>query len=77
MLSEEGKSAKPVLDRNCQIDESQVRHIIRRYKRFWKERLLSLRLSLSDQLTEACLSVYSLQFMQIRRTWNSFFSPPT
>lgn len=76
-LNEEGKSAKPVLDRNCQIDESHMRHIVRRYKRFWKERILSLGLSLREQLTETCLSVYSLQFMQIHRTWNSFFSPPT
>ncbi len=76
-LSEEGRSAEPILDQNCQIDESHVRHIIRRYKRHWKERLLSIGLSLCDQLTEACLSIYSLQFMQIHRTWNSFYSPPT
>ena len=76
-LHEAGRSSAPVLDRNCQIDESHVRHIIRRYKQFWKERIISLALSLRDHLTEACLSVYSLQFMQIHRTWNSYFSPPT
>lgn len=76
-LSEEGKSAAPVLVQNCQIDESHVRHIIRRFKAHWKERIFSLGLSLHDQLTEECISVYSLQFMQIHRTWNSFFSPPT
>jgi hypothetical protein len=76
-LAEKGQSTDPVLDRNCQIDESHVRHIIRRFKRYWKERILSLGLTSHDQLTEACLSVYSLQFMQIHRTWNSFFSPPT
>jgi hypothetical protein len=76
-LNEAGKPAGQVLDRNCQIDESHVRHIIRRFKRHWKERILSLGLSLHDRLTEACLSVYSLQFMQVHRTWNSFFSPPT
>ena len=76
-LHEVGQSAKPVLERNYLIDESHVRHIIRRYNRFWKERILSIGLSLNDKLTGACLSVYSLQFMQIHRTWNSFFSPPT
>ena len=76
-LNDEGKPADPVLNRNCQIDESNVRHIIRRYKQFWKERILSLGLSLCDRLTETCLSVYLLQFMQIHRTWNSFFSQPT
>mgnify|MGYP006916112610 CR=1 FL=1 len=76
-LNDEGKTADSVLNRNCQIDESNVRHIIRRYKRFWKERILSLGLSLRDRLTETCLSVYSLQFMQNHRTWNSLFSPPT
>ena len=77
LLCSEKKSVNPVLDRNCQIDESHVRHIIRRFKQDWKERILSLGLSLQDHLTEPCLSVYSLQFMQIHRTWNSFFSPPT
>ena len=38
-LNEEGKSPDPVLDRNCQIDESHVRHIIRRFKQIWKERI--------------------------------------
>jgi hypothetical protein len=76
-LNENGKSSAPVLERNCQIDESHVKHIIRRFKRYWKERLLALGLTLHDQLTQVCLSVYSLQFMQIHRTWNSFFSPPT
>jgi hypothetical protein len=76
-LTEAGKSVNRVLDQNCQIDESHVRHIIRRFKHHWKERILSLGLSLHDRLTEVCLSVYSLQFMQIHRTWNSFFSPPT
>lgn len=76
-LYEDGRSAAPVLHKNYQIDESHVRHIIRRYKQHWKERILSIGLTLHDRLTEACLSVYSLQFMQIHRTWNSFFSPPT
>ena len=77
LLKDQGGSANPVLDRNCLIDEGNVRCIIHRFKRHWGERLLSLGLTLHDRLTAACLSVYSLQFMQIRRTWNSFFSPPT
>ena len=76
-FNEAGISADTVLDRNCQIDESHVRHIIRRYKQHWMERILSLSLTLHDRLTETCLSVYSLQFMQIHRTWNAYFSPPT
>ena len=76
-LNDEGRSVNPVLDRNCQIDESHVWHIIRRFKQHWKERIPALGLTLHDQLTKACLSVYSLQFMQVHRTWNSYFSPPT
>ena len=76
-LNAEGRPINPVMERNYQIDESYVRHVIRRYKRFWKERILSLGLSLHDRLAEACLFVYSLQFMQVHRTWNSYFSPPT
>ena len=74
---DEGKSVNPVLERNCGIDESHVRHIIRRFKYFWKERIHALCLTLHDQLSEKCLSVFSLQFMQIHKTWNSFFCPPT
>lgn len=77
VLNLEGCPVDPVLDRNCQIDESHVRHILRRFRLHWKERILSLGLSLYDRLTQACLSVYSLQFMQIHRTWNSYFSSPT
>lgn len=76
-LDAAGRSVEPVLEKNCLIDESHARHILRRFKRHWKERILSLGLTLHDRLTEACLSVYSLQFMQVRRTWNSYFSPPT
>ena len=77
MLNAEGKSPAPVLERNVLIDEGHVRHIIRQFKDHWKERILSLALSLRDSLTEPCISTFGLQFMQIRRTWNSFFSPPT
>jgi hypothetical protein len=65
------------LDRNPQIDENNVKHIIRQYKKHWKERLLSICLSIHDRLTIPCLSAFSRQFMQIHKTPNILFAPPT
>lgn len=74
---EKGESVSPVMERNILIDESLVRHIIKRFRVHWKERILALMLTLLDDLVEPCLSTYGLQFMQVHRTWNSFFPPPT
>ena len=76
-LSEADKSPGPVLERNNLIDENNVKHVIRRFRQHWKERIKSIGRTLSDSLTEPCLSTYSRQFMQIHRTWNIFFPPPT
>lgn len=54
------------------IDENNVKAVIRRYRKFWRERLYSFRISLNPvrDLVLACFSHYSLQFLQIRRTIN-------
>ena len=76
-LNEEGRSPAPVMERNILVDEGHVRQILRRYRHHWKERILSIGLTLHDSLTIPCLSNFSLQFMQIHRTWNGFFCLPT
>ncbi len=55
-----------------QVDENNVKSIIRRYRKHWKERLLSCRIDLTPvrTLILACFSHYSAQFMQIHRTAN-------
>jgi len=77
ILAETGLPYSDALDRNPQIDENNVKHIIRQYKKHWKERLLSICLSIHDRLTIPCLSAFSRQFMQIHKTPNILFAPPT
>lgn len=74
---EQGKPVIHILHRNYLVDECNVKYIIRQYRRHWKQRLKSIGKSLSDSLTIPCLSFYSRQFMQIRRTPNILFGPPT
>ncbi len=76
-LNEEKKPVTPVLEKNHLIDESNVRHIIRRFRQHWKERLPYMDRTLRDSLTEPCLRTFRLQFMQIKKTFNTFFPLPT
>ena len=54
------------------VDENNVKSIVRNYRRHWKERLLSFRISLDPvrSLILSCFAHYSAQFLQIRRTVN-------
>jgi 16S rRNA A1518/A1519 N6-dimethyltransferase RsmA/KsgA/DIM1 with predicted DNA glycosylase/AP lyase activity len=66
-----------VMLRNFLIDESNINYIVRQFRKHWKQRLLAIGASLSEDLTVPCLSAYSRQFMQIHRTRNILFCPPT
>lgn len=72
---EEGKSSAEICDENPSIDENTVKSVVRRYKRFWKERLHAEAISLKvlDSLIISCFAFYSMQFMQIRNTTNQLF----
>lgn len=61
------------------LDENNVKAIILRYRRFWKQRILSEDISLDPirKLIAGCFAVYRMQFMQIRRTSNKLFLIPT
>ena len=71
------RPADDVMQRNLLIDENNAKYILRQFRNHWKQRLLSIGLSLSDALPIPCLSAYSRQFMQIHRTRNILFVPPT
>ena len=61
------------------IDENNIKSVICRYVKFWRERLRAAGIypgSLTD-LVSACFSHYSKQFMQIKMTINILVSPPT
>lgn len=77
ILAENGLPPADVMERNTLIDENHVRYIIRQYKKHWKERLLSISLAIRDSLVIPCLSAFSRQFMQIHKTPNILFKPPT
>ena len=77
ILAESGLPPAEVLERNPRVDENNAKHIIRQYNKHWKERLLSISLSVRDSLTIPCLSAFSRQFMQIHKTPNILFPTPT
>lgn len=70
LRSERGLPVDPVMDENLLVDENNVKYIIRQFKKHWRQRLLSASLDLLGDLTDACISLYSRQFMQIHRTRN-------
>lgn len=55
------------------VDENNVKSVVRRYVRFWRERLRSAGISLEKltDLIDACFSHYSRQMMQIKNTFNN------
>jgi len=63
-----------VMNSNNLIDESNVRHIIRQFRQYWLDRLVSMSMSvLDDLLISNCFKHYHLQFMQVHRTPNVLF----
>ena len=73
--SETGSSMETVMQGNAYIDESNCRHIIRQYRKYWKQKLLSQKISLSpvSSLVSACFHFFFRQFMQIKSTSNILF----
>lgn len=57
------------------IDENNVKSVLRNYRRYWREKLRSLRICLFPLtgLVCSCFSDYSAQFMQIHRKANQLF----
>lgn len=68
--TEKGMDTGTVMENNLLIDENNIKHIIRQFRKHWRQRLLSAALNILDDLTAPCLRVYSRQFMQIHRTRN-------
>ena len=68
-----------ILAEQCCVDENNLKSMIRNYRLHWKQRLLSMRLPLSDipSLISGCFSRFSRQFMQIKSTPNKLFILPT
>lgn len=75
--AEKGLPPKQVMENNLLIDENNIKHIVRQFLKHWKQRILSIGISLADRLAIPCLSVYGRQFMQVHRTQNIYYAPPT
>ena len=73
---EERSDRNELCSSGCGIDENNIKSVIRRYVKSWRERLLSESISLHSlpDLISACFSHYSKQFMQIRNTCNKLVS---
>ena len=67
-----GNDINSVCDDYPEVDENNVKSIIRRYIKHWEQRLASERILLSPlrDLVLKCFSYFSTQFMQIKRTAN-------
>ena len=72
--AENGRDPEYIMENNLLIDENNIKYIIRQFRKHWKQRLLSAALNILDDLTVSCLTVYSRQFMQIRRTRNKLYT---
>lgn len=76
---EHRQGLQSVLNGQCCVDENNLKSILRRYRLYWKERILSAMLSFSDLqfLVQGCFSNFARQFMQIKTTRNKLFLLPT
>lgn len=77
--SEAGTSFLPILERCTAIDENNVYSILRRYHRYWRQRILAEAIPLlpGSALAMRCLNSFGRQFMQIKCTPNRLFSRTT
>lgn len=70
-----GNNPYQICEDHLSIDENNVKSVLRNYRRHWREKLRSLRISLFPLtgLVFSCFSHYSSQFMQIHRRRNRLF----
>ena len=64
-----------LMDEVVDIDESDIGNIKRRYKKYWKEKLISFDISITDtDLIDKCFKWFDRQFMQNKCTVNCLFN---
>ena len=70
---------REILEANLSIDENNISAIVLRFRRHWKQRLLSQNIQLCPlgQLIQKSFSAFGRQFMQIKSTRNILFLRPT
>ena len=63
---ESGGDIMSVTEENYLIEPQEVYNIVHKYIKFWKQRLLSEAIKLTESITRDCYAAFSMQFMQIR-----------
>lgn len=64
-----------LMDEISDIDESNVAYVLRMFNKYFKERLLSVNISVTDDnLVFNCFKYFKRQFMQIKCTSNILFA---
>lgn len=73
------KKYTEIMETNPDIDEGSISYILRQYRRYWKQRLISEAIPLTPitNLINKCFSAFKRQFMQIRGTPNIIYLKPT
>lgn len=76
---EQGEDPGKAVPEDSEIDENNIKSVLRAFRRHWKERLRSEGICLTPvpALIAHCFSFYSAQFMQIHRTFNTLFARTT
>ena len=71
----QGATQETIMNANPCIDESCIRYIIRCYRMYWHEKLVSERIPLDSfrHLIKSCFTHFSRQFMQIKNIPNILF----
>jgi len=67
------KSTLPIIESNPNLEEANVKHIIKQFIKHWQEKMNSFKIAFDDYLTQTCFHLFNRQFMQIKRTANILF----
>ena len=74
---ESNSDVMSVLETNYLIDPREVYYLVRKYCRFWRQRLLSEKISDFKNIVRDCFKFFQMQFMQIHRGRQTLFCQPT
>ena len=74
---ESGSDVMSVLETNYLVDPREVYDTVSKYRRFWRQCLLSEKISDFKNIVCDCFNLFQLQFMQIHRGRQILFCQPT
>ena len=77
---ESNSTYNEIIEENPELEYAVIHSLIKQYKKYWKERLLSENILLTSNIINivcSCINIFEKQFMQIRRTKNFLHIVPT